>query len=136
MKPSCLKKALEGVSPLTKKFVRRQGEFAVRLHDLMERAGMSQRQLAEKLGKKESYVSRVLSGSANPTLKTMVEFEVALGQDIFSIPYEGKAVIYKVVVPQFEFPATSSSLEGYTTKSARAGGGARAVLYHDYSIAG
>ncbi|KZK74439.1 MAG: hypothetical protein A3K90_08735 [Pelodictyon luteolum] len=135
MKPSCLKKALEGVSPLTKKYVRRQGEFAVRLHDLMERGGMSQRQLAEQLGKKESYVSRVLSGSANPTLKTMVEFEVALGQDIFSIPYEGKAFIYKVVVPQFQFPATSS-LEGYTTKSARAGGGARAVLYHDYSIAG
>ncbi|RDD29703.1 hypothetical protein CR161_02720 [Prosthecochloris sp. ZM] len=91
MKTSFLKKALEGVSPQTKKFVRRQGEFAVRLHDLMEECVMSQRQLAEQLGKKESYVCRVLSGSANPTLKTMVEFEVALGQDIFTIPYDGKA---------------------------------------------
>ncbi|NTU95289.1 MAG: helix-turn-helix transcriptional regulator, partial [Bacteroidales bacterium] len=40
--------------------------------------------LAEKLGKKESYISRVLSGNANPTLKTIAELEVALGEDVIS----------------------------------------------------
>lgn len=128
MKTSLLKKALAGVSPLTRRFVRRQGEFAVRLHDLMAESGLSQRQLAEKMGKKESYVSRVLSGSVNPTLKTMVEFEVALGHEIIAIPYEGKAVLHQVSVPQWEFPATAL-YEEFLKKCSRAGEAAHYRAY-------
>ncbi|NTW82582.1 MAG: helix-turn-helix transcriptional regulator [Chlorobiaceae bacterium] len=45
---------------------------------------MTQRELAEKIGKKESYISRILSGYANTTLKTISELEEALGEDIIS----------------------------------------------------
>jgi len=59
---------------------------------------MTQRQLAEKLGKKESYISRILAGWANPTLRTIVEFEVALGQNIVEIPYQKKFHISAEIV--------------------------------------
>lgn len=39
----------------------------------------TQRQLATALGKRESYVSRALSGGVNFTLRTIAQFEVALG---------------------------------------------------------
>lgn len=88
---SPLKTALAGVSPLTRRYVRRQGEFAVRLHDLMQERGLNRRQLAEEMGRSKSYVSRVLSGSANPTLKAIAEFEVVLGEDLMTIPGEGNS---------------------------------------------
>lgn len=87
---SLLRKAVETISPCTRKFVERQGEFAVRITEIMTMRGMTQRQLAEKLGKKESYISRMVAGWANPTLRTIVEFEVALGQNIIEIPYQKK----------------------------------------------
>ena len=52
---------------------------------------MTQRELAEKLGKQESYVSKILAGWSNPTLKTIVEFEVALGKDIIDFNLESTA---------------------------------------------
>jgi transcriptional regulator with XRE-family HTH domain len=95
---SLLRKAVATISPCTRKFVERQGEFSVRITEIMKLSGMTQRQLAEKLGKKESYISRILAGWANPTLRTIVEFEVALGQNIVEIPYQKKFHISAEIV--------------------------------------
>ena len=90
MNTSFFQKFVEQIPPFTKKYVERQGEFAVKLSELLESTGMTQRELAEKLGKKESYVSRILAGWSNPTLKTIVEFEVALGKDILDFNLDVK----------------------------------------------
>ncbi|WP_083694531.1 helix-turn-helix transcriptional regulator [Chlorobium sp. KB01] len=82
MSNSLFQKVVEQIPSVTKKYVERQGEFAVKVNELLESTGMTQRELADKLGKKESYVSRILAGWSNPTLKTIVEFEAALGKDI------------------------------------------------------
>lgn len=92
MNTSFFQKFVEQIPPFTKKYVERQGEFAVKLSELLESTGMTQRELAEKLGKKESYVSRMLAGWSNPTLKTIVEFEVALGKDIVDFNLDVKKV--------------------------------------------
>ncbi|MEI7818434.1 MAG: helix-turn-helix transcriptional regulator [Desulfuromonadales bacterium] len=94
---SLLRKAAAAVSPCTRKFVERQGAFSVRITEIMNVSGMTQRQLAEKLGKNESYISRIVAGWANPTLRTIVEFEVALGQDIIDIPYQKKSHVSTVI---------------------------------------
>jgi transcriptional regulator with XRE-family HTH domain len=94
---SMLRKAVASISPCTRKFVERQGEFAVRITEIMKLSGMTQRQLANKLGKNESYISRIVAGWANPTLRTIVEFEVALGQNIIEIPYQQKSQINAVI---------------------------------------
>ncbi len=94
---SSLRKVAATVSPSTRRFVERQGAFAVRITEIMKVSGISQRQLAEKLGKNESYISRIVAGWANPTLKTIVEFEVALGQNLIEIPYQQKSLASTVI---------------------------------------
>ena len=97
---SLLKQTLAKISPYTKHFVKRQGEFALKVNELLDETGMTQRELAEKLGKKESYVSRVLSGWANPTFKTMTALEVALGIEL--IDFHLKLKIQKFVGIQYQ----------------------------------
>lgn len=53
------------------------------LHRLFEDSGMTQAELAAKIGVSEAYVSRVLSGSrSNFTLETMVKFALALNATV------------------------------------------------------
>jgi transcriptional regulator with XRE-family HTH domain len=79
---------LDTVPSGTKKYVNRQLGFAATVSEKLKSVGMSQRELAEKMGKKESYISRILSGDANPTLKTIAELEVALGEDVIGFTVE------------------------------------------------
>jgi len=47
---------------------------------------MTQRELADQIGKSESTVSNHLNGRTNLTLRTIVRYEIALGEDIVSVP--------------------------------------------------
>ena len=53
-------------------------DFCFMVEDRLEELGMSRTELAERLGKKPSSVTRVLSGSANITLQTIAEYDAAL----------------------------------------------------------
>ena len=88
MGKSFFRELVDKISPLTKKYVQRQMDISDRVDQLLKEENITQRELATRLGKKESYVSRILSGEGNPTLKTIVEFEVALGEDVISIPLQ------------------------------------------------
>jgi transcriptional regulator with XRE-family HTH domain len=57
-------------------------DVATTVWAVMKRLGLSQRELASKLGKHPAYVSRILNGSHNLTLKTIAEVAVALGQQV------------------------------------------------------
>ena len=57
-------------------------EVAGRIAAALDARGWTQRQLADALGKRESYVSRALAGGNNFTLKTIAQFEVALGMPL------------------------------------------------------
>ena len=57
-----------------------------RIYDILEAKGMTQKELALKLGKTETEVSRWLSGTHNLTLSTISKVSVALGEDIVIIP--------------------------------------------------
>jgi transcriptional regulator with XRE-family HTH domain len=52
--------------------------FTSALCEQMEVNGLNKAELARRLDKKPSYVTRVLSGSTNLTMKTMVSFAMAL----------------------------------------------------------
>ena len=60
--------------------------IANRICDILEAKGMTQKELARKLGKTETEVSRWLSGTHNLTLSTISKVSVALGEDIVIIP--------------------------------------------------
>lgn len=53
-------------------------DFCFAATDKLDELGMKRSELAKKLGKKPSNVSRVLSGRANITLDTMAEYAAAL----------------------------------------------------------
>lgn len=67
--------------------------IANRVYDLLEQKGMSQKDLAKKLGKTETEVSRWLSGTHNLTLATIAKLSVALDDDI--IMTTGKQIVAK-----------------------------------------
>ena len=52
----------------------------------LERKGMTQRELAERLGCKETLVSRWLGGLQNFTLRTIAHIEEVLEQDLILTP--------------------------------------------------
>lgn len=47
--------------------------------EIMEKAGISRVQLAERLGKSKGFISQLLDGTANMTIRTMSDMFVALG---------------------------------------------------------
>lgn len=53
-------------------------DFCFMVEDRLDELGMSRTELAERLGKRPSSVTRVLSGSVNITLQTMAEYDAAL----------------------------------------------------------
>lgn len=65
-----------------KRFIDKSLQVGDEIVRLLEEKGMTQRQLAKALGKKESQVSKWLTGFHNFTLKTITEIEDVLGEDI------------------------------------------------------
>lgn len=64
---------------------------AERVAVLLDKRGWTQRDLVNALAelgskKKDSYISRLLSGGQNVTLRTLAELEVALGEPIITTP--------------------------------------------------
>ena len=52
------------------------------ISDVLANKGMSQRGLADQLGCSQAYVSQLLSGEANMTVKTLAKIESALGVEL------------------------------------------------------
>jgi transcriptional regulator with XRE-family HTH domain len=60
--------------------------LADRIAYLLKKHEITQRQLAERLGKRESEVSKWLSGSHNFTQSTLTKISCAIGESIYLIP--------------------------------------------------
>jgi transcriptional regulator with XRE-family HTH domain len=56
-----------------------QIEFTNDLQRIMAESGMNQSEIAERYGAKQPFISKVLAGSANLTLRTMVKLAMAAG---------------------------------------------------------
>lgn len=61
--------------------------FAVsdKIHQLLTNKGMTQKELAKKMGKTEAEVSVWLSGQHNFTLRTLAKISVVLGEDLILV---------------------------------------------------
>ncbi len=83
------------ISPEMKMQMEMSVGIANRIYEILEAKGMSQKELAQRLGKTETEVSRWLSGTHNLTLSTICKISAALGEDIVTIPK-------KVLEPEME----------------------------------
>ena len=56
-----------------------------RIHEILKEKGLTQQELALRLGKKESEISRWMRGTHNFTIETLTAIEDALGERIIAV---------------------------------------------------
>ena len=85
---------LEEIRKTTSPEIKMQVELSVaisnRIYDILEMNNMTQKDLAVKMGKTETEVSRWLSGTHNFTIETICKISYALGIDILEV--SGKSI--------------------------------------------
>lgn len=74
------------ITPEMKLLMEMSVAIANRIYEILEAKGMTQKELAQKLGKTETEVSRWLSGTHNLTLSTICKISAALGEEIVIVP--------------------------------------------------
>ncbi|MEZ4825746.1 MAG: helix-turn-helix transcriptional regulator [Bacteroidia bacterium] len=83
-------KALAGIKPENRLFMQKNLDITEQVFAILKEKKLTQRDLAQLLGKSEPEVSRMLSGFQNLTLKTIVRLEMVLGQEIVTTPLRAK----------------------------------------------
>jgi len=77
---------IDNMAADSKIFVDKSLEIAHYIFMLMELKGLKQKDLAEKMGKSEAEVSKILSGMHNLTLRSISKLEAALDETIICTP--------------------------------------------------
>ncbi len=89
-------KVLSEHKPESKIFVQKYVDIVERIYQILKAKSITQKELAERMGKKESEISRWLSGEHNMTIKSIAKLEAALGVPIISIVLNGnQSDVYK-----------------------------------------
>jgi len=86
LKNPTMEKLRAKVSPEDKTLMEESFALSDRIHFLLEKHHMTQRQLAGKLGKTEAEVSKWLSGGHNFTSHTLIKIGIAIGERIYTLP--------------------------------------------------
>lgn len=73
------------VAPEVKNSVNLSFMIVDRIHAILEKRGLRQKDLANMLGKKESEISKWMRGTHNFTIDTLVAIEYALGEPILQV---------------------------------------------------
>ena len=76
----------EHVTEEHKEYVSLCTDISMRVHDLLKEREMSQKDLAEKLGKRPSEINKWLKSGHNLTLKTIAKLQTVLKEDIIHVP--------------------------------------------------
>lgn len=79
-------KAAAAAPASTKRYVKRSFDIADRIHAILQAQGKSQKDLAQLLGKRESEISKWMTGQHNLTIKTIAAIEAALDENVIEVP--------------------------------------------------
>lgn len=66
-------------------FVRQYTDIVVRINEILQSKGYTQKELAERMNKKPSEINKWLKGQHNLTLKTIAKLEAELGEPIIEV---------------------------------------------------
>jgi transcriptional regulator with XRE-family HTH domain len=91
-KSTIIEDFMKTISPETRRSVHKKMEIAVRIEEAMLAKGWTQKEFALRLGKRESEISKWLSGKQNFTVESLCMIEEALGCDIVQIPGSEQAI--------------------------------------------
>ncbi|MCW5900537.1 MAG: helix-turn-helix transcriptional regulator [Flavobacteriales bacterium] len=108
MSKSVIQRMRERISPETKRMVAKNLAICEQVRLLLAEKGLTQKDLAERMGKSPAEVSKWLSGLHNLTQQSIVKMEEALGADITITPEQAKHMlpdVRMVPVPAYATPS-------------------------------
>ena len=73
------------VAPEVRRRVEISFMIADRIHELLQKRGLKQKDLAERMNKNESEISKWMRGTHNFTLETISQIECVLGEPILMV---------------------------------------------------
>ena len=76
---------MAAVSPEIMLEIQLSAAIIARIDAILKKKGMTQRELARKLGRSEAVVSRWTTGFPNLTLKSIAEISTALGEPLIQV---------------------------------------------------
>ncbi|MGM9840848.1 MAG: multiprotein-bridging factor 1 family protein [Candidatus Limisoma sp.] len=82
---SIVEERRRNVNPEVRRMVSLSFKIVDRIHTILEAKGLKQKDLAMRLGKNESEISKWMRGTHNFTIDTLVSIEDALGEPIISV---------------------------------------------------
>lgn len=109
-------KCLSNVAPEVREEVRLNMDIANRIYDILQAKNMTQREFAALMGKRESEISRWLTGSHGFTTATLAKIATVLGEPIVQIKREPETKY--VFIPMGEFVSRTEAVDGSYTYNA------------------
>ncbi len=91
-KTSAFERLKSKVKPHDREFASITLDIVDQIYDILESKGWTQKVLAEKMGKRESEVSRLLSGVHNLSILTLAKLQIALEDTIICTPKRYKTI--------------------------------------------
>lgn len=110
---------LANVSPEVKIEVDLNIDIANRIDDLLKTKGMTQRDLAKLMNKRESEISRWLSGDHGYTTKTLAKITAVLKERIISVEGKKKDITVYSLNSYASFPKNENNTPYITKKNNR-----------------
>ena len=95
-------------------------EIALTTHHYLRTAGITQKELAERMNVSPAYIGKLLKGSENLTLETICKLQQAIGEELVSIarPYISRTIVsYPTAAYKFSEKAANSEKFCNTGKS-------------------
>ena len=90
-KSSIIEERRRKVNPETRRMVDLSFRIVDRIHEILKEKGLKQKDLALRLGKNESEISKWMRGTHNFTIDTLVSIENVLGEPIIEVCYSQTA---------------------------------------------
>lgn len=86
MRSKTVDRLLKSTPPDIEIFVDWYADLVVRINQLLHEKNMSKKDLAEKLDKKPSEISKWLNGEHNFTLRSLAKLSAELGEPLLEVP--------------------------------------------------
>ena len=84
-KKEWLEQKMASIPDAVREEVNLSANIVVRIDEILKRKGMTQRDLARKIGKSEAVVSRWTTGFPNLTLRSIAQLSLALGEPLIEV---------------------------------------------------
>lgn len=110
-----LDKLLAAIPAETQLMVSKSFDISERILDILDEKRMTQKDLANLLGKRESEISKWMQGTHNFTLETIAKIEVALGESIIVCTPKNYLISHGKAMREVYFDANIQGGKSFST---------------------